>query len=137
MDINLDEVTKTLEDSAAQAEEVLKDPSQVSSILMQMEDKIKEVPAVGEPISNLLLMIDMVKGYATKEYDKVSPKVVALLLGSFIYLVKKDDLIPDKIPLLGAADDLLVLGLALKLSEDELKEFKKWRRKNSKKPTID
>ena len=58
--------------------------------------------------------------------------MVALLLGSFIYFVKKDDLIHDNIPLLGAADDLAVLGLALKLSENELNEFKKWRQTNSK-----
>ena len=120
MDINLDQVTSVLEDNAA-------------GILSQLQDKLKEVPGIGEPISNLLLMIDMVKGYVTKQYDKVSPKVVALLLGSFIYFVKKDDVIPDSIPLLGAADDLLVLGLALKLSEQELKDYKKWRKAQAKK----
>lgn len=135
MDIKLDQVMSVLEENASQAESILNDPSQVDSILMQLEDKLKEIPAVGEPISNLLLMIEMVKGYVTKQYDKVSPKVIALMLGSFIYFVKKDDLIPDKIPLLGSADDLLVLGLALKLSEDELKEFKKWRKAHNKKQT--
>ena len=133
MDINLDQVMGILEDNASQAESILNDPSQVDSILVQLEGKLKEIPGIGEPISNLLLMVDMVRGYVTKQYDKVYPKVVALLLGSFIYFVKKDDLIPDKIPLLGAADDLLILGLALKLSEDELKEFKKWRKAQGKK----
>ena len=133
MDINMDQVTSVLEDNASQAENMLNDPAQVDGILVQLEEKLKEVPGVGEPISNLLLMIDMVKGYVTKQYDKVSPKVVALMLGSFIYFVKKDDLLPDQIPLLGAADDLLVLGLALQLSEDELKEYKKWRKAQSKK----
>lgn len=133
MDINMDQVTSVLEDNASQAENMLNDPAQVDGILVQLEEKLKEVPGVGEPISNLMLMIDMVKGYVTKQYDKVSPKVVALMLGSFIYFVKKDDLLPDQIPLLGAADDLLVLGLALKLSEDELKEYKKWRKAQSKK----
>ena len=102
MDINLDQVMGILEDNASQAESILNDPSQVDSILVQLEGKLKEIPGIGEPISNLLLMVDMVRGYVTKQYDKVSPKVVALLLGSFIYFVKKDDLIPDKIPLLGA-----------------------------------
>lgn len=135
MVINLDQVMGLLENNASEAENILNDPAQVNSILAQLEDKLKEIPGVGEPISNLLLMIDMVKGYVTKQYDKVSPKVVALMLGSFIYFVKKDDLIPDSIPLLGAADDLLVLGLALKLSENELKEFKKWRKAQNKKNT--
>lgn len=136
MDINWDEITGVLENNASEAEDMLKNPSQVDGVLMQMEEKLKEVPAIGEPISNLLLMIDMVKGYVTKKYDKVSPKVVALLLGSFIYLVKKDDLLPDSIPLLGSADDLLVLGLALKLSEQELKDFRKWRKAQNKKNTV-
>ena len=133
MDINLDQVTSVLEDNAAEAEYIMNNPAQVDGILSQLQDKLKEVPGIGEPISNLLLMIDMVKGYVTKQYDKVSPKVVALLLGSFIYFVKKDDVIPDSIPLLGAADDLLVLGLALKLSEQELKDYKKWRKAQAKK----
>ena len=133
MDLNLDQVTSVLEDNAAEAENILNNPAQVDGILSQLQDKLKEVPGIGEPISNLLLMIDMVKGYVTKQYDKVSPKVVALLLGSFIYFVKKDDVIPDSIPLLGAADDLLVLGLALKLSEQELKDYKKWRKAQAKK----
>lgn len=133
MDINMDEVMGVLENNASEAEDILKDPAKVDGILVQLEEKLKEVPGIGEPISNLLLMIDMVKGYVTKQYDKVSPKVVALMLGSFIYFVKKDDLVPDSIPLLGAADDLLVLGLALKLSENELKDYKKWRKAQSKK----
>lgn len=136
MDINLEQVTSILEDNASQAEGILNDPAQVDGILAQLGDKLKEVPGVGEPIANLLLMVDMVKGYVTKQYNKVSPKVVALVLGSIIYFVKKDDLIPDKIPLLGAADDLLVLGLALKLSEDELKEFKKWQKAQARKSKV-
>ena len=52
----------------------------------------------------------------------------AQMVGSFLYLLKKDDLISDKIPVLGIADDLAVLGLALKLSENELQAFSEWRR---------
>ena len=106
----------------------MNDPSQVDDILIQLEEKLKEVPAIGETLSDLPLMVAMVKGYITKEYTRVSPKVIALLLGSFIYLVKKNDLISDKIPVLGIADDLAVLGLALKLSETELNEFSDWRK---------
>ena len=90
-----------------------------------------QVPVIGETLSDLPLMIAMVKGYITKEYTQVSPKVIALLLGSFIYLLKKDDMISDKIPVLGIADDLAVLGLALKLSGKELTEFSDWRKARS------
>ena len=125
-----------LENSTAQAERIMNDPSQVDAILIQLEEKLKEVPAIGETLSDLPLMIAMVKGYITKEYSRVSPKVIALLLGSFIYLVKKNDLISDKIPVLGIADDLAVLGLALKLSEAELNDFSEWRKAKNEPGTL-
>lgn len=128
MNINMDQVKGLLDNTAAQAEKIINDPSQIDSILMQLEEKLKEVPAIGQTLSDLPLMIAMVKGYITKEYTEVSPKVIALMVGAFIYLLKKDDLISDKIPVLGIADDLAVLGLALKLSENELQAFSEWRR---------
>ena len=72
-------------------------------------------------------MIAMVKAWIRKEYTVVSPKVIACLVGAIIYLLKKRDLIPDSIPLIGIADDLGVMGLALKMSEPELKAFAEWR----------
>ena len=131
MNINMDQVKALLENSTSQAESILKDPSKVDDILIRLEEKLKEVPVIGETLSDLPLMIAMVKGYITKEYTQVSPKVIALLLGSFIYLLKKDDMISDKIPVLGIADDLAVLGLALKLSGKELTEFSDWRKARS------
>lgn len=136
MNINMEQAKGLLENSTAQAERIMNDPSQVDDILIQLEEKLKEVPAIGETLSDLPLMVAMVKGYITKEYSRVSPKVIALLLGSFIYLVKKNDLISDKIPVLGIADDLAVLGLALKLSETELNDFSEWRKAKNEPGTL-
>ena len=60
-------------------------------------------------------------------YTVVSPKVIACLVGAILYMLNKKDLIPDYIPIIGIADDLAVMGLALKLSEPELKAFAEWR----------
>ena len=49
------------------------------------------------------------------------------MVGAILYLLKKNDLIPDSIPVIGIADDLAVVGLALKLSEPELRAFSEWR----------
>ena len=72
-------------------------------------------------------MIAMVKGYITRQYTQVSGKVIATMIAAFIYLVKKKDLIPDNIPILGLVDDLAVLGVALKFCDPELKAYKAWR----------
>ena len=92
-----------------------------------LEEMLKAVPAIGETLADVPMMIAMVKAWIRKEYTVVSPKVIACLVGAIIYLLKKRDLIPDSIPLIGIADDLGVMGLALKMSEPELKAFAEWR----------
>lgn len=54
--------------------------------------------------------------------------MIACLVGAVLYLIKKKDLISDKIPIVGYVDDLAVMGLALKLSEKELQAFSEWRK---------
>lgn len=122
-----DRVKTVLEENAAKAEELLKDPSSIDNILKKLEQKLKEVPAIGGTLSSIPLMIAMIKSYITGKYTVVSPKVIALLVGSIIYLLTKKDLIADNRPLLGYADDIAVIALALKLCEPELNAFSAWR----------
>ena len=125
--IGINQAKELLEKGAAQAEEIIKEPSKVDELLVQFEEKLKEVPVIGESLSNLPLMIGMIKGYITGTYTKISPKVIATLVGAVIYLVKKEDLIPDSLPVIGLADDIAVICAALKLCEPELEEFAAWR----------
>jgi len=127
MNINSDQVKELLGMGTAEAEEIIGNPSKVDEILVQLEEKLKEVPKIGETLSDLPLMIAMIKAWVTKEYTVVSPKVIACLVGAIIYLLKKKDLISDSIPVIGIVDDLAVMALALKLSEPELKAFAEWR----------
>ena len=45
--------------------------------------------------------------------------------------MKKEDLISDKVPVLGLVDDMAVVGLALNLCKKELGEFSAWRKNRS------
>ena len=127
MEFGIEKAQKVLDNEIAEAEEVLKNPSKVDDVLLQLEEKLKVVPVIGSTLSDLPLMIAMVKAWITKEYTVVSPKVIACLIGAILYLIKKKDLISDSIPIVGYVDDLAVMGLALKLSEKELKAFAEWR----------
>ena len=127
MELSIDKAKALLDTGIAEAQELIKEPSKVDDVLIQLENKLQEVPAIGDTLSDLPLMISMVKSYITKEYSEVSPKVIATLVGAFLYLVRKKDIIPDNIPVVGIADDLAVLGLALKLSGPELDAFKAFR----------
>ena len=125
--IDLEKAKAALGEFAGQAEQLLKDPSQVEALLQKLEERMKEIPTVGGALSRLPLMISMIRGYITREYTAVSPKVVVSMLAAVIYLLKGKDLIPDRVPLLGYADDLAVLGAAFYLSEAELQAYARWR----------
>ncbi|MBO7710313.1 MAG: MBL fold metallo-hydrolase [Lachnospiraceae bacterium] len=125
--VGMNQAKELLNQGISQAEELIQNPSQVDELLVSLEEKLKEVPAIGGTLSDIPLMIAMVKAWIKKDYTVVSPKVIACLVGSFIYFVKKKDLIPDSLPVIGAADDVAVLGLALKMSEPELQAFAQWR----------
>ncbi len=127
MNFSMEQAQEVLNKGIVEAEEVVKNPSKVDEILMQLEDKLKAVPVIGKTLSDLPLMVSMIKAWIKKDYTVVSPKVIACLVGAILYLIKRKDLIPDSIPIIGHADDLAVMGLALKLSEKELKAFAEWR----------
>ena len=127
MELNMEQAQELLDKGVEEAQEVIQNPSKVDEILLQLEEKLKEVPAIGSTLADLPLMISMVKAWIQKDYTEVSPKVIACLVGAVIYLLKKKDLISDSIPIVGIVDDIAVLGLALKLSEPELKAYAEWR----------
>ena len=127
MDFSMEQAQEVLNKGIEEAESVISSPSKVDEILMQLEEKLKAVPVIGSTLSDLPLMIAMIKAWVKKEYTVVPPKVIACLVGAVIYLIKKKDLISDSIPIIGHVDDLAVLGLALKLSEKDLKAFAEWR----------
>ena len=127
MDLNMEQARELLDKGTEEAQEIITNPSKVDEILVQLEEKLKSVPAIGSTLADLPLMIAMVKAWIKKEYTEVSPKVIACLVGAILYLLKRKDLISDSLPVIGIVDDLAVMGLALKLSEPELKAFAEWR----------
>lgn len=126
-EINLDKAKEVLAGFTGQAEELLKNPAKVEELLQQLEQKAKEIPTIGEYVAKLPLMISMIRGYIRKEYTEVSPKVIVTMLAAVIYLLLGKDLIPDKTPILGYADDLAVFVAAFALVGPELDAYAKWR----------
>ncbi len=121
---NLEEILKG---SAEKAQDYLKNPEGLEALLQKLEASMKNIPYVGEDASKLPLMISLVRSYITKEYEEVSPKVVGSLVALVLYLLKKKDLIPDNIPLIGKLDDIAAIALVLKLNSQELKAYAAWR----------
>ena len=125
--ISFEKAKEVVRELTSRAEEMLKDPSKVEEMLQRLEARMKAVPTIGESLSRLPLMISMIRAYVRKEYTEVPPKTIASMLGAVLYLLISKDLIPDKTPIIGLADDIAVGGVALKLNEYELNDYSKWR----------
>ncbi len=128
--ITLEKAKEMLDSMTDKAQEVMKDPSKVNDLLQQLEEKLKDIPYAGSELAKVPLMIAMIKSYVTKEYTSVSPKVVATMLGAVLYLVIGNDVIPDRLPVIGHLDDIAVFALGLKAAEPELNAFAAWREQN-------
>jgi len=127
-EFSMDAAKTIIEDGIAQAQELMNNPDKIDALLADIDQKIMGLPdAVKTGLTNVPTMASMIKSYVTKEYPEVSPKVVASMVAAFLYLVKGKDLLPDGIPVLGYADDLAVIALAVKLNEPELEAFKAWK----------
>ncbi|MCR5264816.1 MAG: DUF1232 domain-containing protein [Clostridiales bacterium] len=125
--INFEKAKELLNSFRDQAEKLLHDPNRAEELLEMAEGRLKEVPVIGEALSKLPLMISMIRAYIRKEYDAVSPKVIVTMICAVIYLLKGKDLIPDKRPIIGYADDIAVMAAALYFVEPELNAYSEWR----------
>ena len=125
--IDFDKARDLLNSFSGEAESLIKDPSRVEELLEKAEQKLKDIPAIGGALSRLPLMISMIRAYIRKEYEAVSMKVIVTMLCAVIYLLKGKDLIPDKKPIIGYADDIAVMAAALYFAEPELNAYAQWR----------
>ena len=130
MDLNFidtEKIKAVLEEGMDKATNLLKSNEQVTNLIDMVQTKIQETPLLGTAVAGLPNMISMVKSYITKEYDVVSPKVIATIVSAFIYLVKRKDLIKDTIPVLGQLDDIAVIVLAMNFIKPELTAYAEWK----------
>ncbi len=87
-------------------------------------EEIKENPThfALSTILQLKLAYEMFDCYLKKECS-LPWKTVIGIFSVLLYLINPFDIIPDFLPGIGYLDDAVVIGLALKLFRDELKDF--------------
>ena len=124
--VSIDKAREVIDGGIDQAQEIIKNNAELNELITKVQTTVKNTPVLGDAVADLPVMVSMVRSYATKEYTAVSPKVIAALVSTFLYLVKRKDLIPDSIPILGHLDDIAIAAVALKLSEPELKAYREW-----------
>ena len=94
----------------------------------KVEDMDKNPPGFLEDLWNdIKLMISLISDYYKGNYTDVPWKIIAAIAGAIVYFVSPIDVVPDFIPILGYADDALVLKLALELAKKDLDKYEEWK----------
>ena len=116
----------------AWAEDVIRNPKQLLSVLTVAERRLDGVSA-GKltPVkADLQMLLRLMRAYGEGEYRDVSGKNLALAGLGLFYLVSPLDVLPDFIPG-GFADDAAVVGFIIKKVRSELVKFEAWEQERS------
>ncbi len=99
--------------------------------LIAQQQKIEEKLAPSGPlarfITDIKLMLALLKDYVTGNYRDIPWRSLAAIAGALLYLLNPLDLVPDFLVMLGLVDDALVLGTCLSLIEHDLYRYRAWR----------
>ncbi|MEI0530925.1 YkvA family protein [Brachyspira pilosicoli] len=73
------------------------------------------------------LSVSMIKDYVSGNYKNVPWKAISAIAASLVYLLLPFDAIADFFPLIGLLDDAFIIGLCIKLFNDEIEKYREWK----------
>ena len=120
----------------AQAEEVLGEYADKVSAddvkeTLGKEDEIKKlfkrVKVLAKYFNDLCEIFDLLRDRVTGIYKETPWTTIAALTGALIYVLSPIDLIFDFLPVVGFLDDAVVIGLAIRLAQFDLKKYRDWK----------
>lgn len=115
------------------AEQVVNDKQKLNELIKKSRAKIhslEKLPFIGGVIGDYIDMIDMLVAYIKGEYKKLPISTLISIVATLLYTLSPIDLIPDAIPVIGFADDAVLIDIVRRtLIGQDLEKFRKFRLK--------
>jgi len=103
-----------------EAEELLKDEDRMERFLERLERKLEKVPVVGKQLSNIPMLVSLVRSYIRKDYRDVPLGSIIAIVSALIYFLSP------------IVDDAAVFAFVWKMVADDIEEYRKWQEANGK-----
>ena len=116
-----------------EAKEIIRDEYARERFMRDMEEKLKQVPIIGNDLADILVLFSMVKSYFKREYVTLPVGSLIAIIAALLYFISGLDVIPDAIPFLGFFDDISVIKIAMKMVKDDVRKYREWQESIGKK----
>ena len=110
-----------------QAEYITNNKDAFDEFLINIETTLKKIPAVGTLLSDIPLLVSLVKSYVSGEYKEIPYNAIVAVVAALLYVISPVDIIPDLIPGVGFLDDAAAVAFCVKMLHDDLENYKFWR----------
>lgn len=134
MDIKVtkENILQALKENKEKAKDYLNDDEKMEKLFQNFEKKLKLIPGVGDRLSDIAVLLSMVRAYAKKQYTDVPLDTILIVVAAIIYAVNPLDIIPDALPGVGYVDDAAALAIVLQVIHTDIDDYKKWQILNDK-----
>lgn len=86
--------------------------------------RLREIPERMQRITNQMeLLIDLADDYSSGRYRDVRWYTLGVAVTAALYFVSPADIVPDTLPGIGQLDDILIVGIALRLIKKDLLRY--------------
>jgi len=121
------EAKKELERGKEEAEKLLNNKDKLTEVLLEVEEKSKSLPLVGELISRVAILVEMLREYTAGTYRNMPIATAVAIVSALVYFLSPIDLITDALPVIGHIDDAAVIGACFSLINDDIEKYARWR----------
>ncbi len=128
--ISKEKIKQQLDKFSKKAKKILEDKEEISKLLhkaIALCNELTHLRLIGKHFSDISLTISMIDDYIGKRYTAVPKATIITLTAALLYFITPFDIIPDAIPLIGFADDILVFSSVLSAAKRDISAYKKWK----------
>lgn len=123
---NKSDIDGSLKKHSKKAKELANDHNKLEDFTNNVLDKLQNIPAIGDIIEDVRLLVNMVQDYAKGNYKDIPLASIITAIAALVYFVSPIDLIPDYIPVIGYIDDAAVVAFALNAIHNDIQSYKDW-----------
>ncbi len=125
-------VCSAVDGKKTQAEFITNNKDAFDTFLKNIESTLKKIPGVGNLLSDIPLLVSLVKSWVAGEYREIPYNTIVAIVATLLYVISPIDIIPDIIPGVGFADDAMAVAFCIKMLHDDLEKYKAWRDKKDR-----